>query len=95
VPFTFHKYDGEIPPLTAFDVNITGTPWHTGFADGVIVILTGCAGITVMEIGEAVAGLPVAQNSLDVIEQDTMSPWIGIYEKTGLFVPAFDPFTVH
>jgi hypothetical protein len=41
------------------------------------------------------AGLFVTQVILELTEQVTWSPFDGLYENTGLFIPAFTPFTFH
>jgi hypothetical protein len=66
LPFTFHRYIGEAPPLTGVAVNVTTVPEHTGLEDAVMVILAARTGLTVMVIGLDVAGLPVAQVAFEV-----------------------------
>jgi len=41
------------------------------------------------------AGLPVVQAIFDVSLQVTILPSAGTNVKIGLFIPAFDPFTIH
>ena len=41
VPFTFHWYEGVVPPFTGDAVKVTLVPWQTGFDDAAIELLTG------------------------------------------------------
>jgi len=59
-------------------VKVTEDPRQTGFAVGLIVILTGRIGFTTMLIELEVAGEPVVQLLLDVNIQFTISPPEGI-----------------
>ena len=77
LPFTFHWYAGAVPPFTAVAVNVTEPPEQTGFAEAVMVTLTGNTGFTVIVRVFDVAGLPVAQVALDVSEHVTVFPFAG------------------
>ena len=70
-------------------------PAQTGFADGVMVILTGNDVLTVIVTVFEVAGLPLGQVAFEVKTQVTASRFNGIYEKVELFVPVFIPLTFH
>ena len=77
IPFTFHWYDGEAPPLDGVAVKFTVADGQTGFAEGVIERLTGKFGFTVIVTALEVAGLPVAQVEFEVSKQVTTSPVVG------------------
>jgi hypothetical protein len=53
-------------------------PEQTGFADAVIVILTGRFGLTVIVTVLLVAGLPLGQVTLEVRMQVITSPFTGV-----------------
>jgi hypothetical protein len=74
---------------------VTAMPEQTGFADAVIVILTGRFGLTVMVIWFEVAGFPAGQIAFEVRMQDTRSPDAGLYEYVDEFVPTLSPLTFH
>ena len=76
-------------------VNVTVVPAQTGLAEAVMETLAGINGLTTMVIVFDVAGEPVAQVSFEVSVQVTMSLFNGIYEYTGLSVPAMFPLTFH
>ena len=78
IPFTFHRYDGVVPPFVGVAVKITGLPAHTGFKEGVIFTETGNTGLTIMIILFEVSGLLEAQVSTDVRIQETWSPVTGL-----------------
>ena len=78
MPFIFQRYAGVTPPFTDTDVNVTGAPAHTPFADGVIVMLAVRDGLTVIVSVLEVAGFPVPHVSLDAIRQVTKSPSAGV-----------------
>ena len=65
-PFFHHWYAG-VPPFVGVAVKVTDVPWHTGLALAAIETLAVTLGFTVMVIVFEVAGLPVAQGSLEVI----------------------------
>jgi hypothetical protein len=58
-------------------VNVTEVPEQTGFAEAVIVAVTGRFGVTVSETGVPEAGLPVVQVSEEVKVQLIRSPLRG------------------
>ena len=78
VPFTFHKYEGEEPPLTVVAEYVTDSPSQTGFVDAVILTLTGITGFTVIVTGLEVAGFPIGHNALEVSKQVITSPSSGL-----------------
>jgi hypothetical protein len=101
-PFSFHWYEGVVPPLVGVAMKVTGIPGQTSGvvvnAGEVDIILTEgtTTGFTVMVISEdeAVSGLP--QASLDVNTTETFWPLVSEEEENVLPVPAtFNPFTFH
>jgi hypothetical protein len=60
------------------ELKVTDVPAQTGFPDGVIEMLTGKSGFTVMVTAFDVAGFPVGQIALDVSTQVTTSLLTGI-----------------
>ena len=46
-PFTFHTYNGVVPPFVGVAVNVTGVPAQTLFDVVVMIILTAGLGVTV------------------------------------------------
>ena len=61
-------------------VKVTDISLQTGFADGVMLILTGAIGMTTIVISFEFAGFPVVQPAFDVSTQVTISPFTGTYE---------------
>ena len=80
VPFTFHWYDGAAPPFTGVAVKVTMVPAQILFPEAAIDRLTGRFGFTVMVTVLDVAGLPEAQDALEVKIQMTSSLVSGINE---------------
>ena len=78
IPFTFHWYDGVLPPLTGVALNVTEVPAHTGLAVAEMAMLTGISGFTVMVIVLEVAGLPEAQLKFEVRIHRTWSLFDGM-----------------
>lgn len=74
VPFTFHWYDGDEPPLVMLAVKVTLVPVHTLLADALTLTVGVTCGVTVMvtELDVAVAG--DTQVALLVITQVTILP---------------------
>jgi hypothetical protein len=58
-------------------VYVTDVPAQTGFADAVMVTLTGNAGLTVIVITFEVAGFPVGQTAFEVSTQEITCPLRG------------------
>ena len=78
------------------DVNVTGVPVQTGFADATVVRLTGNNGSTVMVMVLDGAGLPVMQASADETVHWTIIPFNGTNEYVELVAPATSsPLTCH
>ena len=97
IPFTFHWYEGVVPPLAGVAVKVTDVPGHMA-PEGRAAILTlaGRFGLTTMVTVFDVAGFPVTHVAFEVITTETTSLLIRVVEeKVGLFVPAFTPFTFH
>src|ERR1039457_1439808 len=46
-PFTFHTYDGVVPPFVGVAVNVTGVPAQTLFVDAEMLTFTESPGFTV------------------------------------------------
>ena len=65
--------------MTGDAVKVTELPEQTGLADEATVTLTGSIGLTVMFNTFDVAGLPVAQVSLEVNSQVITSLFTGTY----------------
>jgi len=64
--------------------------------DAAIETLTGRDGLTMIDTGFDVAGLPVTQTASDVIEHVTTSPLSSVLlMNVALFTPAAVPFTNH
>jgi hypothetical protein len=62
------------------DVNVTGIPAHTGFAEEEMVMLTGFNGLMIICTVLDVAGLFEIQTVIDEVKiQDTRSPDAGLY----------------
>ena len=78
-PLMCHSNAGVAPPLTGTAVYITDVPAQTGLALALIATLTGLGGLTA-GLNVPVAGLPVAQVSLEVTIHVTTSPIAGEYE---------------
>ena len=67
-----------MPPYKVALLYVTAMPEQTGFADAVIVILTGRFGLTVIVTVLLVAGFPVGQTALEVTTQVIISPFTGV-----------------
>jgi hypothetical protein len=77
VPFTFHWYDGTVPPLTGVAVKETVDPAQKGLEDATMASPAGRFGSTVMITWFDMAGFPEEQASEDNSEQVTTSPFTG------------------
>ena len=95
MPFTFHWYAGDGPPLACNAVKETSVPAHTVEAVELIMTKTGRFGLTVMVMAFDEAGFPVAQVSPDKSVHVTTSLFNGTYENIVLFDPEIIPFTFH
>jgi len=73
-PFSFHWYEGVVPPFTGVAVKVTLVPAQIGFSEATMLTLAGNTGFTVMVMVFEVAGLPVAQGAFEVITQETVFP---------------------
>ena len=84
-----------LPPFTGEDVKFTLVPEQIVVAEAVMPMLTGRFGFTVIVIGFDVAGLPVAQVSLEVMMQVTMFPSARLLLEYEVPVPTTVLFTFH
>ena len=73
-PFSFHWYEGVVPPFTGVAVKVTLVPAQIGLSDATMLTLAGKTGFTVMVIVFEFAGLPLIQVSFEVITQETVFP---------------------
>jgi hypothetical protein len=86
--FTFHTYEGLLPPFTGDGVKVTLVPAHMapgGTAE--MLTLTGRLGFTFMVIWADVAGFPVVQVNEDVSVQVITFPSAKVVEEYVLPVP--------
>ena len=96
IPFTFHWYDGVVPPFVGVAVKVTEALGQMVVAEAAILTDGTGAGLTVMAIPALVAVTGDAQVALDVITTVTLSLLLRVVDvKVGLFVPTFEPFTLH
>ena len=77
MPFTFHWYNGVVPPFIGVAVNVTEVPLHMGLDVAFIATLTGELLFSTIVILFDVAGFPVGQAILEFITQETTSPLLG------------------
>jgi hypothetical protein len=82
--------------LLTDELKVTDVPAQTGFSDGVIEMLTGKSGFTVMFTMFDVAGLSIGQIAFDVTVQVIASSLTGTKVYVASVAPAMsNPFTVH
>lgn len=74
LPFTFHWYDGEAPPLVGVAVNVTVLPLHIVVCVALILKDGVTSGFTVMVMLLDVAVVGDAQLALEVSTQVIISP---------------------
>ena len=85
-----------VPPLVGVAVNVTFVPGQMVVELAAMLTLAGKFGFTVMVTVLEVAGLPVAQVTLDVNVQVIVFPFVNVADvNVGELVPAFTPFTFH
>jgi len=95
-PFTFHWYEGEVPPFTGVAAKVMLLPIQMFVADACTVTEGTRAGFAFSLILFDVAVGLVTQVTVEVISTYTLSvPEIDVLVKVLLFVPAFTPFTFH
>ena len=97
VPFTFHWYEGVVPPFVGVAVNVTEAPDADGLVPAVIAMLTAGTtdGLIVMVILLLAAVLEVTHEELEVSVHATTAPLASVVEENvAEFVPAAAPFTV-
>jgi len=98
VPFTFHWYEGVVPPLVGVAVKVTDEPEAAGLVPAVIAMLTDGAtdGFTLIVILLLDAVVEVAQAEFEVIVHATTAPALRVVVvNVAALVPAAAPFTVH
>ena len=78
MPFTFHWYEGGVPPLFGVAVKVTELPAQKGFEDDIMDTVTGRLGLTVIVTGAEAAGLFTAHVAFELTVQVTPSPFKGI-----------------
>jgi hypothetical protein len=79
LPFSFHWYDGAVPPLVGVAVNVTLVPAQIVLlvAFDTMLTLAGRFGLTMVVIPFDVAGEPVKHGvALDDITTDTIAPFV-------------------
>lgn len=97
MPFTFHWYEGVVPPFDGVAVKVTEDPEAAGFVPAVSAMVTDGAtdAFTLMVMLLLAAVVDVAQAEFDVIVQATTAPLVSdVVVKVEAFVPAAVPFTV-
>ena len=70
-------------------------PAQTGLPEAETVTETGSKGLTVIAMVDENAGLPVGQTALEVSRHSIISPFAGMDEYNGAFVPTTVPFCFH
>lgn len=98
IPFTFHWYDGLLPPLKGVAENPTAEPTHKGLLPNCCTMLRedGALELTVIVIPELIAVDGFAQLWLDksthvtVLELERV-----LLVNVGLLLPTLTPFTFH
>ncbi len=96
VPFTFHWYDGDVPPFTGVAVKLTVAPAQIVVADAVIDTLGVTAAFTVIVMVFDVSFVFDAQATLLVNTQENTSLLLIVdVDKVALFVPTTVAFLNH
>ena len=96
VPFFFHWYIGDVPPLVGVAVNAKLPPLQIGFEAATIAMLGVTLLFTVIVTALLVAVVGDAHEALLVITTVTTSLFAKVLvAKVLLLVPAFTPFTFH
>ena len=96
VPFTFHWYDGDVPPFTGVAVKLTVAPAQIVVADAVIDTLGVTAAFTVIVMVFDVSFVFDAQATLLVNTQENTSLLLMVeVDKVALFVPTNVVFLNH
>ena len=75
--FTFHWYEGELPPFTGVAMKVTADPGQKGLADAVIEIPAGRLAFTARVTAPELAGFPNGHNTIEVRVQVIASPLSG------------------
>ena len=95
-PFTFHWYEGDVPPFTGVAVKLTVAPAQIVVADAVIDTLGVTAAFTVIVIVFDVSFVFDAQATLLVNTQENTSLLLVVdVDKVALFVPTTVVFLNH
>jgi hypothetical protein len=96
VPFFFHWYDGEVPPLLAAAVKVTLVPAQIAEEDVEILILVDKLELTVIVMVLDEAGLPLLHSAFDVITQVTAVLFDNeLFEYVAVLAPTLLPFSFH
>ena len=96
IVFTFHCYEGIVPPLVGVAVKVTLVPEQIVVALAATLTLTGKLGLTIIVTPTLVAGLFVAHVALEVNTTVTTSLLISVVVlNVLLFAPALIAFTFH
>jgi hypothetical protein len=95
-PFSFHWYEGVVPPLVGVAVKVTDVPGQIVVDDAAIETDGTRTGFTTIDIPVLVAVVGFTQTALDVRITVTMSALFKVVElNVGLLVPTLEPFTCH
>jgi hypothetical protein len=78
IPFTFHWYEGVVPPFIGVAVKVTNDPGQKGFDEATMVTPAGRFELTIIVITFDVAGFPVVHCAPEVRIQRTRSPFAGL-----------------
>jgi hypothetical protein len=84
-----------VPPLVGVGVKVTDVPEQTVEAEAPMLTAGVKAEFTVMVTGLEVAVGTEAQGAVEVITQDTTSPFASVVLVKVEAVEAFTPFTIH
>jgi hypothetical protein len=96
VPFTFHWYEGAVPPFVGTAVNVTLVPAHIVPALDAMLTVGAIAAFTVICTAFELALAEVKQAAFEVKRTVTISLFNKlVVVKVALFVPADKPFTAH
>jgi hypothetical protein len=96
VPFTFHWYDGAMPPFVGVAENVIAVPVHIEFALAAISTLGVTGVFTVINTAFELAFAEAKHAAFEVKRTVTRSLFNKpVVVKFGLFGPTAKPFTAH